>query len=68
MQDARTGIMEAQFSVAEVMSVADMNGMTRKEAWTSERLQAGAGRSSKRNDVNAAIDGPISSIGIALLR
>ncbi|KAG7366378.1 phospholipid-translocating P-type ATPase, flippase [Nitzschia inconspicua] len=39
VQDARTGIMDAQFSVAEVMSVADMHGMARKEAWTPERLK-----------------------------
>lgn len=40
VQDARTGIMEAQFSVAEVMSVADMHGTTEKEAWKPERFQS----------------------------
>ncbi|KAL3925947.1 MAG: hypothetical protein SGILL_000048 [Bacillariaceae sp.] len=39
VQDARSGIMDAQFSVAEVMSVADMQGMARKQAWTPERLR-----------------------------
>jgi Protein kinase domain len=41
VQDARTGIMDAQFSVAEVMSVSDMHGMARKEAWTPDRLREG---------------------------
>jgi serine/threonine-protein kinase/endoribonuclease IRE1 len=44
VQDARSGIMDAQFSVAEVMSVADMQGMARKQAWTPERLLAGHSR------------------------
>jgi hypothetical protein len=44
VQDARTGHMDAQFSVAEVMSVGDMNGMTRREAWTPTSLQAGYSR------------------------
>jgi serine/threonine protein kinase len=46
VQDARTGMMEAQFSVAEVMSVADMNGMTEKEAWKPERLQSSSSAAS----------------------
>jgi hypothetical protein len=53
VQDARTGIMEAQFSVAEVMSVADMHGMVRKEAWSSERLKT---RRSKQSAALTALD------------
>lgn len=53
VQDARTGMMEAQFSVAEVISVADMHGMTGKEEWMPERLSG----SRSRKDHPAASEG-----------
>ena len=33
VQDAKTGMIDAQFSVAEVMSVADMHGMMGDDLW-----------------------------------
>ena len=38
VQDARTGMVDAKFSVAEIMSVADMNGMMGNEAWKSKQV------------------------------
>ncbi|MGK3734282.1 MAG: outer membrane protein assembly factor BamB [Bacillariaceae sp.] len=38
VQDARTGMVDAKFSVAEIMSVADMHGMMGKEAWKSKQV------------------------------
>ena len=37
VQDARTGIVDAQFSVADVMSVSDMQGSRGLAAWNSEK-------------------------------
>mmetsp|Transcript_9215 Transcript_9215/g.10522 ORF Transcript_9215/g.10522 Transcript_9215/m.10522 type:complete len:1457 (+) Transcript_9215:172-4542(+) len=45
VQDARTGMVEVQFSIAEIISVADMHGLMGKGAWKSEQII----RSSKRD-------------------
>ena len=36
VQDAKTGMIDAQFSIAEVMSVADIHGMMNNDIWKSE--------------------------------
>mmetsp|Transcript_15612 Transcript_15612/g.38950 ORF Transcript_15612/g.38950 Transcript_15612/m.38950 type:complete len:1748 (-) Transcript_15612:1933-7176(-) len=47
VQDARTGMMEAEFSVAEVMSVADMNAdAVEKVAWKSSSSSSPSSSSS----------------------
>jgi len=45
VQDAKTGMIDAQFSVAEVMSVSDMRGMMGKDAWKPDQTMRPKGPS-----------------------
>lgn len=39
IQDAKTGMIDAQFSVGEVMSVADMRGLIKNDGWKPEQIR-----------------------------
>lgn len=60
VQDAKTGMIDAQFSVAEVMSVADMHGMMGNDLWKPEpALYDGSSPLSSPNAVAKASAGDI---------
>jgi hypothetical protein len=62
VQDAKTGMIDAQFSVAEIMSVADMRGMMGKDARKPEQAMpqyGGSSLSSSSNIVITASNGDI---------
>jgi outer membrane protein assembly factor BamB len=59
VQDAKTGMVDAQFSVAEIMSAEDMRGMMGKDSWKPEQtLQDGESYTSP-NAVIKPSDGAI---------
>ena len=57
VQDAKTGLVDAQFSVAEVMSVADMNGIMGKDTLKPEQEHQYDGPSLSSKAVSMASNG-----------
>lgn len=50
IQNVRTGMVEAQFSIAEIMNVVDMNGIIENENWKSDQIIRSRNRESNKDD------------------